>query len=151
MGLEISKHYSYSFHPISAKLYQDIGYNRGIQAITFLGWCGYKGGIQAITILGNQPSLNFWELWNFNMRANGKIVKCAIFWKWLTVEQNRWKCGTHSPRNSICSALSGSGHLSSAWGHSVHFPKFPMLRFSKGYCCHSFHPISTKLYGKHGN
>ncbi len=25
-----------------------------------------------------------------------------------------------------------------------------MLRFSKGYCSHSFHPISAKLYRKHG-
>ena len=29
--------------------------------------------------------------------------------------------------------------------------KFLMLKFSKGYCCHNFHPISTKLYGKFGN
>ncbi len=31
--------------------------------------------------------------------------------------------------------------------------KFPMVRFSKGYCCHSFHlhVISTKLYRKYGN
>ncbi len=40
---------------------------------------------------------------------------------------------------------------SSGWGHSVHFAKSPMLRFSKGYCSDSFHPISTKLYGKYGN
>ena len=38
MGLEISKRYSsHSFHPIQAKLYEDIGYHGGIQAITFLG------------------------------------------------------------------------------------------------------------------
>ncbi len=37
MGLEISKRYSYIFHPLSAKLYADIGYHGGIQAITFLG------------------------------------------------------------------------------------------------------------------
>ena len=38
MGLEISKHYSsYSFHAILGKLYEDIGYHRGIQAHTFLG------------------------------------------------------------------------------------------------------------------
>ena len=29
--------------------------------------------------------------------------------------------------------------------------KFPMFRFSMGYSCRSFHPISTKLYGKQGN
>ena len=31
----------------------------------------------------------------------------------------------------------------SVWGHSVHFGKFPILRFSKGYSSPSFHPIST--------
>ncbi len=37
MGLEISKRYpSYSFHPMSVKLYENIGYYGGIQAITFL-------------------------------------------------------------------------------------------------------------------
>ncbi len=44
-----------------------------------------------------------------------------------------------------------SGNLSLVWGHSVHFAQFPMLRLSKGYCSHSFHSISPKLYGKHGN
>ncbi len=35
MGLEISKcFYSYSFHLMSAKLYKDISYHRGIQHIT---------------------------------------------------------------------------------------------------------------------
>ncbi len=44
MGLEISKCYSpYSFDPMSAKLYDDIGYHGGIQAITFLGnWPSFK-------------------------------------------------------------------------------------------------------------
>ncbi len=37
MGLVISKRYSSSFHPMSAKLYEDIGYHGGIQAVTFLG------------------------------------------------------------------------------------------------------------------
>ena len=38
MWLEISKRYSsYSFHPMSAKRYEDIGYYGGIQVITFLG------------------------------------------------------------------------------------------------------------------
>ncbi len=37
MGLGISKRYSsYSFHPISAKLYEDIGHHRGVQTVTFL-------------------------------------------------------------------------------------------------------------------
>ncbi len=37
MGLEISKRYSYSFHLMLAKLYEDIGYHAGIHAIAFLG------------------------------------------------------------------------------------------------------------------
>ncbi len=37
MGLEISKRYSYSFHLMSVKLCENIGYHGGIQAITFLG------------------------------------------------------------------------------------------------------------------
>ncbi len=39
-----------------------------------------------------------------------------------------------------------SDSLCSIWAHSVHFANFPMFRLSKGYCCHSFHSISTKLY-----
>ncbi len=39
-----------------------------------------------------------------------------------------------------------SDSLSSVSGHSLHFTKFPMLRFSKYYCSHYFHPISAKLY-----
>ncbi len=60
MRLEISKHYSsYSFHLMSVKLYEDIGFH---------------GGIQAITFLGNQPSFkNFVALLNFNMGVNVKI------------------------------------------------------------------------------
>ncbi len=42
-----------------------------------------------------------------------------------------------------------SDSLSSLWGHSVHSAKFTMLRFSEGYCSHSFHLISTKLYDKY--
>ena len=66
MGLEISKSYSsYSFHPMPAKLYEDIGYH---------------GGIQAITVLGNPPSQkHIATLCSFNMGVNGKIMKCAIF------------------------------------------------------------------------
>ena len=54
MGLKISKRYfSYSFHPMSVKLYEDIGYH---------------GGIQAVTFLGNQPSFKkIVALGNFNM------------------------------------------------------------------------------------
>ena len=40
--------------------------------------------------------------------------------------------------------------LSLVWGHSGHCAiKFPLLRFSKGFCSHSFHSISAKLYCKY--
>ncbi len=65
LGLEISKRYSsYSFHPISAKIYEDIGYH---------------GGIQAVTFRGNRPSFNnhFCGILKFKMGVNGKIIKSA--------------------------------------------------------------------------
>ncbi len=37
MGLAISKRYTYTFHLMSSKLYEDSGYHGRIQAITFLG------------------------------------------------------------------------------------------------------------------
>ena len=38
MGLEISKRFSsYSFHLITAKLYENISYHGGMQTVTFLG------------------------------------------------------------------------------------------------------------------
>ena len=43
MGLEISKRYSsHIFHLMPAKLYEDISYHGGIQAITFLGQSANK-------------------------------------------------------------------------------------------------------------
>ncbi len=43
MGLEISNRSSYSFLPMSTKLYEDIGYHGGIQPSTFLGnWPSFK-------------------------------------------------------------------------------------------------------------
>ncbi len=49
----------------------------------------------------------------------------------------------------LCGVLLMPDSLSLVWGHSVHFAKFPMLRFSKGYCSHICHSISTKLYCKY--
>ncbi len=76
-------------------------------------------------------------------------VLCVQFRKRLAVQRNGWKFGSRSPRNSMWRVLFRSGHLSSVWGHSVHFGKFLMLRFSKGHCSHSFHSISTKPYRQH--
>ncbi len=41
--------------------------------------------------------------------------------------------------------------FSSVWGHSMHFAKFPMLGFPKGYWSHNFNPIATKLHEKYVN
>ncbi len=56
----------------------------------------------------------------------------------LYIERNGWKFGTHGPRNCICRYFSC---MSSVWGHSVHLAKFLMLRYSEGYCSHTFAPI----------
>ena len=85
------------------------------------------------------------------MVVTGKIIKCAMFWKRMTVERNGRNFGTRDPRYSLCRVLFRWGHLSSVWDHSVHCAKFPMSRLSRGYCPHRFHPISTILYGKHDN
>ena len=94
-------------------------------------------------------------LWNFNMWINhyGKIVTwlCNIMKSRLIVEPNGWKFEPRGSRNCICGVLFMSDSLSSVWGHLVHFAKFPMLRFSKGYYSPSFIPISNKLNGKYGN
>ncbi len=112
------------------QLYEDIGYHCGIH----------------IYMLAISPVLNlFVALWNFNMGVNGKFVNCAVSGKRLTVEWNGWKFGNRSPIQGI------SRGFDWGLGHSVHFAKFTMLRLSNGYCSHSFHPISTKLYGKNGN
>ncbi len=75
----------------------------------------------------------FQILWNFEIwhGSQWEIIKCGISWKRLIVEQNEWKFGTRGPRKCICRLLFRSGHLSSVWGHSVHFAKFPMLKFQK--------------------
>ncbi len=138
MGLDISKHdSSYSFRPISAKLHENIGYHSEIQSITFLG---------------NQSSFkHFVALWNFSMEVNGKILKCAICWKRDDRRAKRWKFETHGPMSYLYRVLFCVRSLISVWDLLVHFAKFPMFRFAKGYCSHIFiYAISTKLYGKHG-
>ncbi len=92
-----------------------------------------------------------WHVEIFNMAVNGKILICAISWKCLIIEWNRWKFDTRSAMYCICSVLFMSNSLRSAWDHSVHFVKCLMLRFSTGYCSHSFHPIWAELYGKYSN
>ncbi len=101
--------------------------------------------------IGDLPKLkNFVALWNFNIGVNGKIVKSGISWKRLIVEGKGRKFGTRGTFTvHMCRVLLVPNSLSLVWGHSVHFAKFPMLRFSKGYCSPSFRSNWTKFYYKH--
>ena len=65
-----------------------------IPAIFYEG-IGYNDGMQAITFVGNRQSFkNFVAHWNFNTGVSGKVLKCWISWKRLIKERNGWKCGT---------------------------------------------------------
>ena len=88
------------------------------------------------------------KLSNLTWKAMGNHKMWNI-WKTAGRRAKRMKYGVPSPRNSTCKEIFLSGHLSSVWGHSVHFEKFLLLRFSKGCCSPSFHPASTKPYKKH--
>ncbi len=137
MRLEISKRYcSYSFHPIWAKFYDTYGSHRGIYSYRYLG--------------GLAKFKNFVALSNFNMGVNGKPKMWNIS-KRPIVEGNGRKFGTRGTTVHMCRILLMPGtfnarFLEFGWGHSVHFAKFSMLRFSKGYCSPSFRSISTKFY-----
>ncbi len=57
-------------------------------------------------VIGEYKIINFWcfsirqklQILKFlTWKSIGKILKCAISWKWLTVEQNGWKFGTCGP------------------------------------------------------
>ncbi len=89
---------------MSIKLYKDIG---------------YRGGIQAVTFRGNQPSSKtILALRNFNMGANGKIIKSAISWKGLAAEQNEWTFGTRGI---------GTSYVGYPWGQVI-WVQFGVIR-----------------------
>ncbi len=99
-----------------------------------------------LSLLDNQSNFkNIYVTLNFNIRVNWKILKCGITRKRWAVEQNGQGFG---PGVGTCRVLFMSDYSSSVCNDSVHFAKFPMFRFSKGYSTHSFDPISPKLYGK---
>ncbi len=103
----------------------------------WLPW--WNTGYRGIIFLANRPSFNnFAAFWNFNMGVNGKILKCVTSSKRLTVERNGWIFVTHGPMYCICRALFMSDPLRGIWSDSVHFAIFPMLKFSKSYCSHTF-------------
>ncbi len=76
MGLEMSKYYFYKFfYPISAKHNEDVGFYRGMQAISFLGkqlsfinfniWAGVNGNCNCAIILKTSgrrvKQMNIWD------------------------------------------------------------------------------------------
>ena len=61
-----------------------------------------------------------------------------MFYKEVGFQGTRLK---HAKVSALC--IDSGISLSLLWGHSVHFAKFPILRFSKRY---SFHWIPSKLY-----
>ncbi len=73
-------------------------------------------------------------------------LKCEISQKRLIVEQNGRKFGTRGTTVQICRAVLMPDSACLVWGHSMHFEKFPIPRFSKHYSFNSFHQISTKLH-----
>ena len=133
IGVEISKPYSsYSFHPIPAKLHEDTGY----------------GGIQAVTLQGNRPNVkNFVSLWNFNMRVNGRSIKCVI-WKRFVVEWNGWEFGTHW--TAYVTPYVGYFSCLILWVEVGSFGtlcKISDVKISKDHFSHSFRQVSTKRHG----
>ena len=83
---------------------------------------------------------------------------CPLVWRDLPGSlrsEQQCLCNNNSNNNMqfltvhLGRVLLMSDFLILVWGHSVHFAKFPMLRFSKGYCSPSFHSISTKFYCKY--
>ncbi len=79
MGLEISKRFSsYSYHLMSAKLYEDISYHGGIQAITFHGnWPSFKK-IMALQIL-TWESMGKSKMWNISKTSNRRAKRTKIW------------------------------------------------------------------------
>ena len=74
------------------------------------------------------------KIWNISKTADQRAKRMKI-----------WDSVTTVP---TCSILLMPDFLSLVSGHSVHFVKFPILRFLKCYSFNSFHPISSKLHTK---
>ena len=138
MELQISKRYfSNRFLWITSKLYEEIAYHRGIQAITFLD---------------SQPSLTNW-IWHFESLTWESMGKSKMwnFWKTADSRAKRTKLWvwTHYTVH-IQRVLLMPDSLSLVWGYSVHFTK--IFNFTIKLCCSpNFYPISSKLYTSYPN
>ena len=102
MALEFSKRYSsYSFHPMSVKRYEDIG---------------YYGGIQGITFLGNRPFfLKKCGTLKFYNGSQWENLKCGISRKRLIVGWSGRRFGTRCPTVHIRRVLLMPDSLSLLW------------------------------------
>ncbi len=77
------------------------------------------------------------SVFKYNDRISFFILQPVLGTKLISVFRTR------GARKQIYRVLFLSDSLSSVWGYSVHFAKFPMWIFSNGYCPHSFHSILT--------
>ena len=91
-------------------------------------------------------------LWHFESwhRSQWKILKCKRSLTRLIEERNGWKSGICSVQKCKCKVLFIVWFFEFSLGSFRALSKFPMAKFLKGYS-QSFHPISTKFYGKYGN
>ncbi len=130
MGLQLSKRFSsYSFHLMSAKLYEDISCH---------------GGIRAVTFLGNQPS--FVALWILTCESMGKPKMWILSRKWLMVERNRRKFGTRCTTVHICRVL--WCRIPWVWFGVIQctLQNFQFYNFLKTLLLSQFSSDSSKLY-----
>ncbi len=81
---------------------------------------------------------------NFNMGVNGKTLRYGISWKRADLRAKRAEIWDSDPKVYICRILFMPDCLSLVWGHSVHFAKFPIPRFSKRYSNH-FHQFQLNF------
>ncbi len=81
------------------------------------------------------------KMWNISKTADRRV-------KW----PNIWESGFYSAdMYSTFHAPFFEFGLNLVWGHSGHFAKFPILRFSRHYSFNSLHQNSTKRHTKYYN
>ncbi len=86
------------------------------------------------------------SLWKFNMGVNWNILTCAISWRRVIVDRNRWKFEIHGLKVYMRGVIFISDCLSSHWGHLVHFAQFLILRNSTSYFSTAFIQFQSKAW-----
>ncbi len=96
MGLGMSKRYSYSFQPISAKLYEDIAFHGGIQKFIFHGnQPSFNLGALTLSLAlarGNQHTSSLME--NGNVVEATSLQSATYLWIWQITRRSN---GLHFP------------------------------------------------------